>query len=275
MVRHGFHLLAGIGLAVTMTATAAAQDFDDLLGVLEDEKPAPQAPRPEPPAAGGLDLDKPLEALKSLGVGNGGGVGGLSIAEIASGLKEALRVGTERTVSTVGTVDGYNADPEIHIPLPSSLRKVQSALEPLGMSGLADDLELRLNRAAEAAAPEARAVFVDAISQMTLDDAKAIYQGPADAATRYFQEKMTPALTERMRPIVMDGMAEAGAVQAYDDMMAPYQALPLMPDVKADITDYTVGKALDGLFHVLAKEEAAIRANPAARTTELLQRVFG
>lgn len=285
MVRHGLRVISITSLVFLCANASSAQELDDLLGVLNKEKPpAPQAPaQPStPPAAtgGGIDIGKPLDALKSIGVGGdsvGGvaGVGALSVGEIASGLKEALQVGTGRTVSTVGVLDGFNANPEIHIPLPGTLRKVQSALEPLGMSDLADDLELKLNRAAEAAAPEARALFVDAISAMTLDDVMGIYEGPQDAATRYFQDKMTPDLTEKMRPIVMDTMAEAGAVKAYDDMMAPYQALPLMPDVKADVTDYTVGKALEGLFHILAKEEAAIRQNPTARTTALLQKVFG
>ncbi|MDX1709577.1 MAG: DUF4197 domain-containing protein [Rhodovibrionaceae bacterium] len=203
------------------------------------------------------------------------GSGGLSEGEIARGLREALRVGTERVVEQVGEFDGFNLDPKIHIPLPGALSDVQDALKPLGLSGMADDLELRLNRAAERAAPEAQALFFDAISQMTLEDARKILDGPDDAATQYFRRTMSPRLSKRMRPIVSDTLAETGAYRAYDDMMGEYKTLPLVPDVQADITDYTVEKALDGIFYYVAKEEAAIRNNPAKRTTELLQKVFG
>ncbi len=203
------------------------------------------------------------------------GGGGLTNSEIARGLREALRVGTERVVDQVGRFDGFNADPEIHIPLPGALERVQKALRTVGMSGMADDLELKLNRAAERAAPEAQALFFDAISQMTLDDARQILDGPDDAATQYFRRTMGPPLGERMTPIVDDALNEVGAVRTYDDMMGQYQALPLVPDVKADLVAYTVDKGLDGIFYYVAQEEAAIRNNPAKRTTELLRKVFG
>ena len=117
-------------------------------------------------------------------------------------------------------------------------------------------------------------MFVDPISQMTLDDARAIYDGPDDAATRYFQRTMTPGSIERLRPIITAAMAEVGAVRAYDNMMSSYDSIPLLPDVKGELSDYAVGKTLDGLFYKLALEEAAIRRDPAARTTALLQKVF-
>lgn len=227
-----------------------------------------------PAAAQGSFFDQAKKALGGLTGGATGG-GALSNAEIGDGLREALRVGTERVVGQVGALDGYNADPEIHIPLPGTLQKVQSVLKRVGMSGLADDLELRLNRAAEAAAPEAKQLFWQAIGEMTLEDVEAIYKGPDDAATRYFQRKMTPPLAERMKPVVNRSLADVGAVRSYDQMMAEYRAVPLVPDVKANLTEYVVGKAMDGLFHYVAQEEAAIRNNPAKRTTELLQRVFG
>lgn len=200
---------------------------------------------------------------------------GLTSEEIGDGLLEALRVGSKRVVKRVGQEDGYNADPDIHIPLPGTLEKVQSALKTVGLSNMADDLELRLNRGAEAAAPEAKAVFFKAIKQMTWEDVKEIYKGPDDAATRYFQRTMNPDLVERFTPIIEDSLSEVGAIRSYDDMMAQYKVLPLVPDVKSDLTSYTVEKALDGIFYYLAKEEAAIRNNPAKRTTELLQKVFG
>ncbi len=228
-----------------------------------------------------LDILKNIEkGVGGLG-GSSGGSGGsaaaaaLSNDEIADGLREALRVGTERVVDQVGTTDGFNLDPDIHIPLPGPLQDAQKLMSSVGMSDMADDLELRLNRAAEAAAPEAQQLFVDAISEMSLEDAQRIYDGPDDAATRYFQEKMSPALAERMEPIVNDALADVGAIQSFDAMMSQYDSLPLAPDVKTDLTDYTVEQAMDGIFHYVAKEEAAIRQNPAARSTELLQKVFG
>ncbi|UCH73807.1 MAG: DUF4197 domain-containing protein [Rhodospirillales bacterium] len=194
---------------------------------------------------------------------------------MSDGLLEALRVGTARVVAQVGAIDGYNLDPAIHIPLPDSLRKVQSVLKSVGMSRYADDLELRLNRAAEAAAPEAKALFWQAIGEMTFDDVVQIFNGPDDAATRYFQRKMTPPLTRRMTPVVARSLAEVGAIRSYDAMIAQYKSVPFVPDVKADLTAYTVDRALDGLFYHVAREEEAIRNDPAARTTELLRKVFG
>ena len=102
-----------------------------------------------------------------------------------------------------------------------------------------------------------------------------IYNGPPDAATRYFQERMSAPLAEEMRPLVAESLAEVGAVQSYDAVMSRYQSLPLVPDVKADLTGHVVDKGMEGIFHYLAREEAAIRQNPAKRTTELLQQVFG
>lgn len=200
---------------------------------------------------------------------------GLSDPEIAAGLKEALKVGTERVVTQLGAVDGFNADPQIHIPLPASLQQAQGTLQRFGMSGLFDDLELKLNRAAEAATPEAKALFVDAIGQMTLEDVQRIYQGPDDAATRYFEEKMSAPLAEKMRPLVEESLSQVGAVQAYDSAMSQYRSLPFVPDLKADLTRQVIDGGLEGIFYYLAREEAAIRENPAKRTTELLQQVFG
>jgi len=198
----------------------------------------------------------------------------LPVGDIEAGLREALKVGTRSVVKQVGAVDGFNKDPAIHIPLPESLQSVQSALGQIGMGGMLDDVELKLNRAAEAAAPKTRKLFVDAIAEMTVDDVKRIYNGPDDAATRYFQDKMTPQLAEAMRPVVDSSLAEVGAIKAYDAAMSKYRGLPFVPDVKANLSDHVVNKGMDGIFHYLAIEEAQIRKNPAKRTTELLQRVF-
>jgi lysophospholipase L1-like esterase len=223
-------------------------------------------------------LDKGSDFLKGLsgGSGTGGsGVGALSNSDIASGLVEALKVGTDRVVSTLGRNDGFNKSPDVHIPLPGTLAKVKAALKPLGLGGMADDLELRLNRAAEAATPRAKRLFWDAITQMTLDDARKIYSGPKDAATQYFRGKMSQPLARDMQPIVGEELGRVGAVQAYDRMIGRYRSLPFVPDAKADLTQYVLEKAIDGIFLYLGREEAAIRENPAKRTTALLQKVFG
>jgi hypothetical protein len=227
-----------------------------------------------PAAAQGDLLQQGLKVLSSSG-GSGSGGGSLTQTEMGDGLKEALRVGTEAVVSQLGRPDGFYGDKAVHIPLPGQLATVQKALRAAGYSSLVDDLELKLNRAAEQATPKAKALFVDAIAAMTIQDAAKILNGPDDSATQYFRKSMGPGLGKEMKPIVDATLADAGAVQAYDAMMSQYKALPFMPDAKANLSDYVVEKGMDGIFHYVAEEEAAIRNNPAARTTDLLKKVFG
>lgn len=224
-------------------------------------------------------LQKGTDALKSLGGGDEttavSDIGTqLPMADVIAGLKEALTVGSGNVVQQLGQSDGFNKDPQIHIPLPEKLATVKSALDKVGMGSFADDLELKLNRAAEAATPKARDLFLNAISQMTFEDGRQILNGPEDAATQYFKKTMSPDLAEAMAPVVDDSLAQVGAVQAYDRMMGKYGDLPFMPDVKANLTDHVVDKGMDGIFHYMAKEEAAIRTNPIKRTTDLLKKVF-
>lgn len=218
-------------------------------------------------------LEKGKEALEQLSTDSS--AQGLSTETIADGLKEALRVGTANVVQQLGQTDGFNKHPDVHIPLPGSLGKVQTALDRVGASALLDDLELKLNRAAEQATPRAKALFWESITEMTLEDARSIYNGPQDAATRYFQGSMSDPLAQEMQPVIEDTLSQVGAVQSYDRVMNRYTAIPFVPDVKADLVSHTLDKTLDGLFTILAREEAAIRANPAKRTTKLLQTVFG
>ena len=219
-------------------------------------------------------LDKAKDFLEESGVSTSGTTSSLTYGEITSGLKEALEVGSNLVINQLGTEGGFNSDPKIHIPLPNSLQKVQSTLDKVGMSGMLDDLETRLNRAAEIATPKAKNIFLNAISTMTLDDARNILAGENDAATRYFQSKMTPDLVTEFTPIVNESLSEAGAIQSYENTIGQYKKLPLVPDVKSDLSSYVVEKGMDGIFHYLAVEEAKIRTNPVARTTELLKKVF-
>jgi hypothetical protein len=201
----------------------------------------------------------------------------LSQGEIGSGLKDALKVASQRVVGRVGKTDGYNGDPAIRIPLPDPIQKIQGPLKAVGASGMLDDLQLKMNRAAEQAAPKALNIFIDAASKMTIDDARAILNGPKDAATQYFKRTTSASLTRSFRPIVDHSLSGVGAVSAFKSVQSRAAGIPMAgQEVQSfNLTDFTVGKALDGLFHYLGVEEAAIRTNPAARTTDLLKKVFG
>ncbi|ATX79210.1 Protein of unknown function (DUF4197) [Mariprofundus aestuarium] len=198
----------------------------------------------------------------------------LTNTDMVAGLKDALRVGSEQVVGQLSRTDGFNGDPKIHIPLPENMQTVKSALNAVGMGYMMEDLELKLNRAAELATPKAKRIFGDSIKAMTITDAKNILNGPNDAATQYFKGKMSSPLSDEMRPIVQQALNEAGAVQAYDSVMGEYATMPFVPDVKANLTQHVLDLGLQGIFHYMAVEEAAIRKNPAKRTTEILQKVF-
>ena len=229
-----------------------------------------------PPAVAQMDwLKTGKDLLGTVGATPTNEASDLTSSEIASGLKDALRVGTETVVAQLGQLDGFNTDPAIHIPLPDTLKKVKSALSAVGMSSMMDDLELKLNRAAEAATPPAKKLFLDAITAMTLDDVQGIYNGPDDAATRYFQDKMSAPLAAEMQPIVEKALNQVGAVQSYDAVMGKYASIPFVPDVKTDLNKYVVDKGMEGIFHYVAVEEAAIRNDPLKRSTDILQKVFG
>jgi hypothetical protein len=199
----------------------------------------------------------------------------LSSSEISAGLREALNMGTSAVVSQLGQSGGFNLDPLIRIALPKELETVDNALSKLGMDGLTKDLKNRMNAAAEIATPRAKELFVNAITNMTITDAQNILGGANDAATQYLRQSMGTQLAGDISPIIQNALSQAGAMQAYDQVMGQYQSLPFMPDVKSDLNDYVVDKALDGIFYYVAQEEAAIRENPAKRTTELLKKVFG
>lgn len=215
-----------------------------------------------------------LDKLKEMVSGDDKDKQTLTTKEIGGGLKDALRVGTENVVSSLGTTDGFNLDPQIRIPLPEKLAQAQAVLAKIGMDSMLTDLETRLNRAAEIATPKAKRLFLGAIDDMSLDDVMAIFNGPEDSATQYFKSKMSGPLAIEMKPLVDESLADVGAAKSYAAAMDRYNSLPFVPSVDADLSDHVVAKGMDGIFFYLAKEEAAIRQNPAKRTTELLQRVF-
>lgn len=216
-----------------------------------------------------------LDAVdKSSSSGNASLGAGLSESQIASGLKDALKVGTQKAVATVGRSGGFLNDPKVHIPLPGPLEKVKSGLAMIGASSMADDLETRINQAAEIAAPKAAGIFGNAVGRMSIEDARGILTGPPDAATQYFKRTTTPELSSAMKPIVEKSLSNVGAVKSYTALTAQVSTLPMGSSVNLDLNNYVVNKTLDGLFFYLAKQEADIRANPAARTTDALRAVF-
>ncbi len=199
----------------------------------------------------------------------------VSNQDIAAAFKQALTIGTGDVVQQLGTHGGFNLDPKVHIPLPNSLAKVQNVMGAAGLGFMLDDLETRVNRAAEIATPHAKELFVNAISEMTFDDVLAIYKGPQDSATSFFKSKMSAPLAAKMQPFVNQAISEAGVIQSYDNVISRYQNIPFMPDVKADLTSYVVDQGIEGIFFYLAEEEKQIRQDPVRQTTDLLKKVFG
>jgi hypothetical protein len=218
------------------------------------------------PASAQLD-----QLFKGLGLGQ---PSGLSDAKIGSGLKEALKVGTENTVKLTGRTDGYFMNQAIKILMPEKLQTLEKGLRLVGYGPQVDEFVLSMNRAAERAAPQAKKILWDAIGEMTFDDARKILNGSDTAATEYFRAKTTDKLTAAFRPVVDRAMNEFGVTRQYKELVGRYQAIPYAKSEALDIDGYVVSKALDGLFHVLGEEEQKIRTNPAARVTDLLKEVF-
>jgi hypothetical protein len=213
-----------------------------------------------------------LEDLrKRIGLGSGAG---LSDTKVASGLKEALKVGAANAVKLTGKTDGYFANEAIKIVMPGNLRTLEKGLRAIGYGPKIDDFVLSMNRSAEAAAPAARKIFGDAIVAMSFDDARKILAGNDTAATDYFKSKTTDSLTAAFRPVVKKKMSENGVTKQYNALTEQFQSIPFAKSQTFDIDKYVVSKALDGLFYELAQQEREIRKNPAARTTSLLKEVF-
>jgi Protein of unknown function (DUF4197) len=211
------------------------------------------------------------EITQRLGLGDAT----LSDTKISSGLKEALQIGAEQAVKVTGRSNGYFENPDIKILMPSNLRTLEKGLRMVGYGPKIDDFVLSMNRAAEAAAPAARQIFINAIAAMSFDDARRILSGGDTAATNYFKEKTTPQLTAAFRPVVERTMEKNGVTQQYDGLVSQYKSLPFARDQDLDISHYVVSKALEGLFFELGQEERKIRQDPAAQTTNLLKEVFG
>lgn len=224
---------------------------------------------------GGLTACQNPDLSRMLSGAQAASTGELSLDTVVAGLKEALTVGTKQAVATTSKQGGFAQNPALRLVTPPELQSVTSRLRTIGLGGLVDQFEGQMNLAAEQASARATPVFVDAVKQMTFADAKGILNGGPTAATDYFRRATETRLQAEFEPIVERRMGELGVVRTYNDLMDRYAAIPFTRKPEFNLTDYVTGKSLDGLFATLAQEEAKIRQDPAARTTALLQRVFG
>jgi hypothetical protein len=199
----------------------------------------------------------------------------ISNTEASSGLKQALSDGSAAAVAQLGAENGFLNNPKVKIPLPPALQKIESALRYTGMKRQADELVVAMNRAAEAAVPEAKALLIDSVKKMTLQDAKGILTGGETSATDYFRRTTQAQLTTRFRPIVKKATDQVGLAEQYNNLAGQAVQLGLMRGQQATIEGYVTEKALDGLYLMIAEQEKAIRANPLGAASDIVKRVFG
>lgn len=199
----------------------------------------------------------------------------LTSAEVGEGLKEALINGISKGSDLVSQVDGYFKNPEIKIPFPPDVKKVEDKLRQIGLGSEVDKFVMTLNRGAEDAAKEAKPIFITAIKQMTIQDAFSILRGQPNAATEYLKRTTSAQLKEKFKPVIQNSLNKVSATKYYGEIITRYNSIPLVQKVNPDLNDYATDKAIEGLFLMIAKEEKNIRENPVARTTDLLKRVFG
>jgi hypothetical protein len=203
------------------------------------------------------------------------GLEDISNRDAINGLKEALTRGSHAAVARLGVENGFFSNDRVKIPLPPSLRRLEAVIRSIGMSPHADELVLRMNRAAEAAVPEAKTLLVDAVKKMSVQDAKGILTGGEDAATQYFKRTTSEALAKRFQPIVKKAMQKVKLAEKYDEIAASGAKLGLVKEEDAQLEDYVTRKALDGLFVAIAEEEKKIRKDPAGAASAILRKVFG
>lgn len=224
------------------------------------------------PSAQGADLSDLLKSLPVPSVTHTAQDGGT----VAAGLKEALSVGTRNAVNLLSAQNGYFGNEAVKILLPENIRKVGDALRMAGYDKEVDAFILSMNRAAERAAPKAADIFAGAIQAMTIEDAQKILNGGRTAATDYFKAKTSSQLYDAFKPDISQSMNEVGVTKAYKAMTDRYtRMIPFAKTESLDLDRYVTNKSLDGLFYMIGQEESKIRTNPAARTTELLRKVFG
>jgi uncharacterized protein DUF4197 len=210
-----------------------------------------------------------------IGSASAAGLDDITNRDAVNGLKQALTSGAQVAVAKLGKEDGFFGDTRIRIPLPPSMKSMEAVMHSVGMGKQADDLVLRMNRAAEAAVPQAKSLLVDAAKKMTVQDAKGILSGGQDSATQYFKRSTSEALMLRFKPVVKKSMAKVKLAEAYNDIAASGAKFGLVKEEDAKLEDYITRKALDGLFVGIADEEKKIRENPKAAASSIVKKVFG
>ncbi|WP_201979104.1 DUF4197 domain-containing protein [Hymenobacter rubidus] len=221
------------------------------------------------------DLKNILTKPAGTSTSTGSSIGGLSSTEAASGLKEALLQGIGKGADQASQTDGFYLNRLIRIPFPPDAQRVANTLRSIGLGSQVDKFELSLNRGAEDAARSAKPIFISAIKSLTFSDVWNILTGQKDAATQFLKRTTSTQLVSAFSPIMQKSLDQVGATRYYTQLATTYNQIPLVQKVQPDLNQYATGKAVDGLFTLIAQEEANIRENPVARTTELLRRVFG
>lgn len=217
----------------------------------------------------------PNKASSSDASSSAGSVNSLSNSEANGGLKEALSQGVNMAVNSLGATDGFFGNSAVKIPLPNSLKKIQKGMKLVGMGKQTDELVLKMNRAAEAAVPEAKTLLIDSIKKMTLADAKSILTGPQDAATQYFKRTTSAQMSEKFLPIVTKATQNVALADSYNKYAEMGSKFGVIKKEDANINQYVTNKALDGVYYMVALEEAAIRKDPLGQASSLLKKVFG
>lgn len=203
------------------------------------------------------------------------GLDDITHAEALRGLRQALTDGSAAAVARLGVENGFFGNPRVKVPLPPSLQRVERGLRAFGMRREADELVLAMNRAAEAAVPEAKQLLTDAVKKMSVQDAKGILAGGDTAATDYFKRATRPQLTQRFLPIVKHATDRVGLAQQYNALAEQGAALGLVKQDEASIERYVTQKALDGLYFMIGEQEKAFRQDPVGATSSIVRKVFG
>ena len=233
--------------------------------------------------ANALDLSTLKDAIKSStnastssNTASGtSGINSLTNSEASGGLKEALTQGIGKAIASLGATDGFLGNKDVKIPLPNSLKKIEKGMKFMGMGKQSDELILKMNRAAEAAVPEAKTLLIDSVKKMSLADAKAILTGPQDAATQYFKKTTAAQMGEKFLPIVTKATANIQLADSYNKYAEMGSKFGVVKKEDANINQYVTKKALDGVYYMVAQEEAAIRKDPLGQASSLLKKVFG
>ena len=224
--------------------------------------------------ASAQSLDMLKEKVKKVNIDD---IKGASLTETdaANAIKEALNKGVDIGVKKVSKQDGFFLDPEIRIPFPKDMKKVEKKLRDLGMNQQIDQIIVSINRAAEDASTSAKPIFIKAIKDMSISDAKKIVNGNKSAATDYLRNSTYLSLSKEFQPIIRTSLQKVNATKYWKSLMRAYNKIPFIKKVNPDLEIYVTEKAIDGLFFMIEKEEKRIRENPKQRTTELLKKVFG